>query len=134
MSPEIRKNGVLIANLPDQSGVYDTSIGTLTLDLEGIDAHRGAPYEMKMSADWLRGRVGSSTESGLRVVSLSASGKGRVTIRGHEVLEVALKDVPIRRGYGRMVERDCSGLGHSKHSLREWQGSTWMNPKWVKRG
>lgn len=132
MSPEIRNNGKLIADVPDNTGWYRALDGTLlNVDLDLIDVHKKTQII----------KITGSSVGGLRVVGLTLEGKGnsdnsRKGGDGKEpTLEVTLRDRPIRVTYAPRVGDPIpvvtpyGGLyiGYMKGEKR-----TLHNPRWVK--
>jgi hypothetical protein len=111
MSPEIRINGELFADVPDQTGVYQTLKGKcLYVNVDGIHPLNEV-QQILIHSDELRGK---------RKIQLSPGGRGRQQLRDDQQIEVTLRERPIRRSSG-------------------WKGSTslqrrtsgWKNPHWL---
>ena len=70
---EMYINKKLIADIPDQTGVYETPVGQISVDASGI--YPGNEVQrLLLSGEILKGRPGASTESGQRVLDLSKHG------------------------------------------------------------
>lgn len=133
MSPIIRINGEIIADIPDESGLHQTATGNpLVVDLSGIEARNKRQIVVLESPD-----IG-----GRRVVGLTQEGRGRSDMMkkggdGREpAIEVVLHDRPIRVSYldKRWVEPKTHwgiwGLRHNGF----WERSkrTFPNPRWMR--
>lgn len=94
MAPEIyrvNKNTgerKLIADVPDQSGVYETPSGKITIDASGV--RPGRDRKMVLTGEMLKGREGARTENGRRIILLSERGISNQDIGRGEQLFVKL--------------------------------------------
>lgn len=91
MSPELRKDGKLIANLPDRNGVYITPLGSLTVDLSLLHP-KNTVNEVVVSGDFLKGRPTSRTKDGIRNIQVNRDGVGAQELKKGEMLTVKLHD------------------------------------------
>lgn len=91
MSPEFRKNGKLVADLPDRSGTYITPLGNLTVDLSLLHPNNTV-NEVVVSGDLLKGRPTSRTKDGTRNVQVNRGGVGAQELRKGETFTVKLHD------------------------------------------
>ena len=131
MSPEIRKDGRIVADVPDETGLYQALDGSpLYVDVSGIDARNGKQLL----------RVEGLVIGGKRIVGLTQEGKGNSnnSKKGGDgkspALEVTLHDRPIRVRYSRRVPRDNSSLaGPNEGSYRYEDRRTYYNPRWMRR-
>jgi len=98
MSPEIRINGELIADLPDETGHYQTPVGELYCNIDGIGQGEEA-QEIILQGQRLNGKQGRKTETGLRKVQLSRKGTGSQQLSPTETLEVSLRNQPISKDH-----------------------------------
>lgn len=128
MSPEIRIDGQLVANVPDTTGSYQALDGSsLRVDSNGIEARNDQQVLI------LEGLV----VGGLRIVGLTQEGKGCSSDRKRgdgkqPSLEVLLHDRPIRVSYTRYEERDRYSFV-PPHTYRDWSKRTYYNPRWMRR-
>ena len=134
MSPELRKNRELVAKVPDRNGTWPTPLGPVTVDVNGIHPDLEV-QELVLSADWLKGRSGSKTENGTRVIQLSPSGTGSQRLGRGVRLDVVLNETPIR-SLASMSRRVVNKL-----SLGDWsprsvvhEVAVWKNPHWMRNG
>ncbi len=132
MSPEIRVEGWLLADIPDVTGWHLTNEGTLLhINLDGIDADGNRQLAI----------INSIETGGPRVVGLTQEGRGSSTSLkkggdGKEpVVEVILHDRPIRVTYSPRI------LGTESLVVTDWgvylgyhQGErrTIKNPRWMR--
>ncbi|MEX2007171.1 MAG: hypothetical protein WD992_00135 [Candidatus Levyibacteriota bacterium] len=121
MSPEIRRNGQLIARVPDETGIHTTLNGKplyINVDLINADANRQLVI------------VDSQETSGLRILGLTQQGIGSSNHRGGDKkspeISVRLLDRPIRVTYSRLekAEYEMYPVRGTRQTLR--------NPRWMK--
>lgn len=132
MSPEIRINGKIIADVPDDTGWHQARNGTpLYVDTDLINAD-----EEKQIIKLIGSSVG-----GARIVGLTLDGRGdsRKTKKGGDAqspdLEVTLWDRPIRVTYSPRVKgtealvvaNSFPYIGYHQEARR-----TLHNPRWVR--
>lgn len=133
MSPQIRINGELVADVPDETGLYQALDGnTLWIDLSGIEARNSRQTVI----------LEGSTIGGQRIVGLTHEGKGNSSDRKRgddkePTLEVILQDRPIRVSYqDKYWSEPASKWGMwGKGRLGHWEypRRTYHNPKWIRR-
>lgn len=128
MSPEIRKNGLLIADVPDENGLYQALDGSpLWVDLHGIDAGK-RKQEVILEGPAI---------GGLRIVGLTLEGKGnsRNTKKGGDgkepTLDVTLHYRPIRVTYSPIESRIVDVYNWSVVDYGD--RVTRHNPRWIRR-
>lgn len=129
MSPEIRRNGELVANIPDETGLYQAIDGSpLWLDTSGIEAENRRQVLI----------IEGLAVGGQRVLGLTQEGIGRSDDpkrgdRKEPSLEVKLNDRPIRVSYQdlRLVHRTRT-LGGRNDSYYDSSKRTYHNPRWQK--
>lgn len=106
MSPILVKNGQVVADIPDQIGIYETPLGPIKVDyhLDGI----------VLEGDALRGKPGRDTESGRREIYMDRKkGVGAVQLRGGERLDVMIHDPTSE-------DRDWIRRNHEKYLDPYW--------------
>jgi hypothetical protein len=132
MSPEIRINEELVANVPDDYGAYIAIDGTsLLVDSRQLDA-RGEIQRLILEGPAVGGR---------RIVGLTLEGKGNSgNIKkggdGQEpTLDVTLLNRPIRVSYWKKhwVERTNMPMGSPREGYYTEVKSTYRNPRWSRR-
>lgn len=137
MSPEIRINGALIADVPDETGNYETLDGNVVmLSMEGIEARN----KRQVVGIYIPGVSGVGKNTLVRTAGLTQEGKGSsANIKrggdGQEpVIDVTLHDRPIRVSYRDQVwvERMRTLAGPSGGYYREVK-RTYHNPRWMRR-
>lgn len=131
MSPEIRINGQLIADVPDETGWHQAlDRSPLYVNVDRIEASNDRQ---------ILGLEGSSV-GGQRIVGLTQEGKGNSNNlkRGGDgkepTLDVILHDRPIRVTHGHRVWRDIRSLAVPR--AREYvyvDRRIYHNPRWMKR-
>lgn len=138
MSPEIRINGKLIADVSDETGNYETLDGNVVmLSMEGIEARN----KRQVVGIYIPGVSGVGKNRLVRTVGLTQEGKGSsAKIKkggdGQEpVIDVTLHDRPIRISYRDQVwvphTRTLAGPnggGYYREVIR-----TYHNPRWMRR-
>lgn len=130
MSPEIRSNGKLIADVPDETGMYQALDGTpLRVDVSGIEASNSRQVIL----------VEGSAVGETREIGLSQEGKGdtnnpkRKGDNQNPPLEILLRERPIRVTYGKLVWTDNRSLAYpNERALVREDRKTYKNPRWVK--
>ncbi len=122
MSPEIKVNGEIIADVPDETGIYlARDLTPLYVDVDQIDARKERQVV----------KVVGSRVKGVRLVGLTLDGKGSSanTKKGGDgresLIEVTLHDRPIRVTYTPVVDQDYN-IG------RYGERVTRYNPRWVR--
>lgn len=117
MSPEIRKDGKLVADVPDETGLYRMLDGRpLYVDLNGIEARNRKQVLV----------LGGVAVGGRRLIGLTQAGKGSSskTNKGGDgkspTLEVTLHDRPIR-------------ISYSPYKWSSEDKRTYYNPRWIRR-
>ncbi|MDO8638869.1 MAG: hypothetical protein Q7R43_04805 [Candidatus Daviesbacteria bacterium] len=116
MSPEIRIDGKLVADVPDETGLYRMLDGRpLYVDVSGIEARNSKQVLI----------LGGVAVGGRRLIGLTQEGKGSSskTNKGGDgkspTLEITLHDRPIRISY----------------STNKWDWRdrrSYYNPKWTR--
>ncbi len=129
MSPEIRKDGTLVANIPDETGLHYALDGSpLWIDVNGIEASN---RRQTIVLDGL-------TVGGMRIVGLTQEGKGNSnnSKKGGDgkspTLEVTLHERPIRVTYSRWVRAGSNLADPGRCSYYE-DRRTYHNPRWIRR-
>ncbi len=131
MSPEIKKDGIIIANVPDKTGTYVTINGiSLYVNTDQIDAHNN---KQQIALD-------CAEIGGKRVIGLTQEGKGKSSDlkRGDGKLpeiDVVLNDRPIRVSYTRVQHERYRphgwGLwGEPSRTIKTVRKETYRNPNW----
>lgn len=131
MSPEIRKNGELIADVPDDYGAYTDRDGkSLLVDSRQLDA-RGQVQRYIVEGPAVEGR---------RVVGLTLEGKGSSdsTKKGGDgqdpVIDIILHNRPIRlTTTERVLHERPRTLAGPNGDYYEKVRSTYRNPHWIRR-
>ena len=128
MSPEIRIDGKLVADVPDQSGLHQALDGSpLWIDVSGIEASNRKQIIV------LDGLV----IGGKRIIGLTQEGKGNSNNskkggdRKSPTLEVTLHERPIRVTYSRWV-RAGSNLADPRRCSYYEDRRTYYNPRWMR--
>jgi hypothetical protein len=99
---QARTEKVLLAELPDEDGTYQTATGEVAIAIL-IKNRYGKPKEIAVEAESLKGKPSrhKSRRSGEKHVSLGEGGCGQQTISKKEVLSVTLLDsYAYRNTYG----------------------------------
>lgn len=91
MSPELRINGKLIADLPDETGYYRTPVGEIYINVENICGHKETD-EIELRGEIIKGKTGRATDNGIRTIQLSEKGVGSQQLSKTEILTVTLKN------------------------------------------
>lgn len=121
MSPEIRIDGHLIADTPDETGWHKAiNGGDIYIDVDGIGADN-LLQNLTVISPLIAGRPGSSTERGERIVQLSPSGRGSQELPRGRMLKVVLKERPIRES-----TQHVSGIRKGRTNI------VWRNPHWTR--
>ena len=122
MSPEIRRDGILVADVPDVTGLHQMLDGSpLYVDVSGIDAHQKS-QRLILEGPAIGGR---------RIIGLTLEGLGDTAKRKRNGdqkeprLEVSLKERPIRVTYS---AQEGYRQGEYRYGPRESQ----YNPKWMR--
>lgn len=132
MSPEIRMDGRLVADVPDETGDYQMLDGSsLCVDVSLLDAHQERQLIL----------LEGSAIGGKRVVGLTLEGKGnsRNTKKGGDkkepILDITLHDRPIRISYRDQVwvERVRTLAGPNRGGYYQEVKRTYYNPRWMRR-
>ncbi len=122
MSPEIRIDGQLIADTPDETGWHKTITGgDIYIDVDGIGA-ANLIQNLTIISPLIAGRPGGNNERGERVVQLGPSGRGSQELPKGRMLKVILKERPIRKSIQR-----TSGLRNGTTDI-VWRNSHWTRP------
>lgn len=121
MSPEIRRDGQLIASVPDETGWYLTLTGKLLhVSTDGIDAHAKRQKIILESEE-----IGGRRELGLTHEGVGNSSKRRGDKKSPE-LDVRLLDRPIRVTYSeRYTDVYAARVDRGERQTR-------YNPRWVR--
>lgn len=128
MSPQIRINGELIADVPDETGLYQAIDNSpLWINLDGIEARNNRQTVI----------LEGSAIGGQRVVGLTQEGKGVSSDRKRgdgkqPTLEVRLQDRPIRISYQDRRPVDYVSLAPPRSGY-VWDKRTYHNPRWIRR-
>lgn len=128
MSPEIRINGLLVARVPDETGLYRALDGSpLRVDSSGINARRDHQSLI----------LEGPAVGGLRIIGLTLEGKGYSSDRKRgddklPILEVLLGDRPIRVSYERYKEREYHTFVIPPNNTVRYK-ETYRNPRWMRR-
>lgn len=132
MSPEVKINGRLVADVPDETGWHQALDGTpLYVDVSLIEAKGNRQ---------ILGLNGLSV-GGVRVVGLTQEGKGNSgnSKKGGDgkepALDIALHDRPIRVSYSPRIGEPIlvvTGMGDLYLGYRRGERRTLRNPRWVK--
>lgn len=129
MSPEISIYGKVVANVPDETGLYQMLDGSpLHVDVSRIEVRNDKQILV----------LEGSAIGGRRVVGLTQEGKGSTskTKKGGDgkqpPIEVTLHDRPIRVSYSRYVRADTYSLADRQSSYYE-DRRTHYNPRWIRR-
>lgn len=85
----LKEKRELIADIPDQSGSYETGQGKLWVI--SSDIHPMKNPEITIFAEVIKGKPGRTTEAGARTIQLSRDGSGSQTLSCTERLEVTLQ-------------------------------------------
>ncbi len=120
MSPEIRINGKLVANVPDETGMHQTlESKPLYVNVDDIDA-----YAKRQRIILEAKEIGGRRELGLTHEGVGNSSNRRGDKKSPE-LDVKLLDRPIRVTYSRW---------HSDQYGNAWRDKrqTQHNPKWIR--
>ena len=128
MAPEIRRNNVLIASVPDETGTHKTlQGGTVYVNVDRIDADSRKQIIILESDE-----IGGKRVLGLTQKGIGASNDPK---RGDQLspsITVSLLDKPIRVSYKRHEWAHSKSLGHpSGGRYREYK-ETHKNPRWIK--
>ncbi|MBI4036356.1 hypothetical protein HY386_00565 [Candidatus Daviesbacteria bacterium] len=132
MSPEIRINGQLVADVPDETGPYHMLDGSpLYVDVSGIEARQNRQILV----------VESPAVGGRRVIGLTQEGKGATDKlrKGGDgkqpILAVTLCERPIRISYWDKVyvERARTLGGPNEGGYYQEVKRTYHNPRWMRR-
>lgn len=130
MSPEIKIYGQVVANVPDETGLYQMVDGSpLQVDVTNIEARNNKQVLL----------LEGPAIGGKRVIGLTQEGKGGTsnTKKGGDgkqpSIEVTLNDRPIRVSYSRQVRPDYSSLATPRRSSYYEDKRTHYNPRWVRR-
>lgn len=119
MSPEIRINGLIIAKVPDETGIHHTLKGKLLyVNVDGIDADANN-QRIILDAEEIGGR---------RELRLTCEGIGNSSKRAGDKkspeIDVKLLDRPIRVTYSR---QGMDTYGYCYQLPR----ATYRNPRWT---
>ena len=132
MSPEIKRSGVVIADVPDETGWHEAKDGSpIYVNVDLIEANNN--HQLVGLAGTSVGNIGE-----LRTVGLTQEGIGTSanTKKGGDgkgpTLDVALHDRPIRVTYSRRVRRDNHSFAQPRHGTIYEERSTHYNPRWVR--
>lgn len=130
MSPEIKIYGQIVANVPDETGLYQMLDGSpLHVDVSNIEARNGKQV-LLLEGPAIGGR---------RVIGLTQEGKGGTSKikKGGDgqspVLEATLHNRPIRVTYSREMRVYSNSLDDPKRSSRYEDRRTYYNPRWIRR-
>ncbi len=133
MSPDIKVNGELVANVPDKTGIYETLDGNLvSLSMDGIEARN------KRQVVRILFHGGLVRDESLRVIGLTQEGIGSSanTKKGGDgkepLVEVTLHDRPIRVTYNPRVWVNDEHLTGGPGSCYYEERVTRHNPRWVR--
>ncbi len=132
MSPEVYKHGKLIADVPDDYGVYHALDGSpLLVDPKQIDAS-GEKQPLILEGPSVEGRriVGLTLEGRGGTSSLKKGGDGQ-----EPTIDALLKDRPIRVSYHDRVwvEHTRTLAGPNGGGYYREEKRTYYNPAWVRR-
>lgn len=129
MSPEIRVNGQLVADVPDETGLYKALDGSpLYVDVARIEA-RSAKQRLL-----IEGR----SVGGSRVIGLTQEGKGSTdkVKKGGDGREpsvsATLHDRPVRISYRDRIWHASRSLGWPRGGYYESAKRTYYNPRWMR--
>lgn len=129
MSPEIRINGKLVADVPDETGLHQMLDGSpLYVDVNGIEA-RNDKQIMILEGPNIGGR---------RIVGLTQEGKGSTANpkkggdRKDPPLEVMLHGRPIRVSYHDRKWVPHRTLGDPRGGGYMDSKRTYYNPRWIR--
>lgn len=120
MSPEVKANGKVIANVPDETNTYETIAGKpLYVNVDGINADAERQPVIVEGEE-----VGGRREIGLTLQGIGNSNDRRRGDKRSPEVEVRLSDRPIRVTYSPLRS---DGYGGIWRDFRQ----THKNPRWV---